>query len=773
MHVIAPAKPAHSETVQRFFRGALADIERGRLAQARNGCASVLALEPDHVEALHALGIIAYREGDIAGAAGWLRRALERASARADILNNLANLLAESGDNDEAARLLERAIRCDPEFAAARNNLGNLRRDRGEPLAAETLYREAQRLDPSYAAAHHNLGLALEDQGRSHEAIASYLEAIRLQPDNARSRNNVGLLLHKQGDCGAAEGHLRAAVRADPADPDARNNLGNLLHDEGLLEEALVEYREALRLRPGSAPVLANLGAAYHDQGRFDDAIAAYRAGLAQAPGDAGLHHNLGAVLQDAGRPEQAEAGFREALRLDSGNSAALGALAFWLQRCCAWDEVRPLAAALFSDHHLRSGRMAPFALMSFSASPAELRRAAEAHVAAEYSKVVPLPRRPLLSGRPRVGYLSSDFREHPVAYLMAELFELHDPARVEVFAYSCQGAGSRSAVRERIRGAARHFVDVEPLSPHRAARRIVEDGIDILVDLSGHTQFARGRITALRPAPVQVNFLGYPGTLGAPYVDYILTDRFVTPPQAQEHFSEKFVYLPHCYQPNDRRKEIAEAVGGRTQCGLPREGFVFCSFNKSYKLTPGMFAVWMRLLKAVAGSVLWLSDASATAMENLRREAQRQGVDAQRLVFAPRVDTVAEHLGRHRHADLFLDTLPYNAHTTASDALWAGLPVVTCAGETFAGRVAGSLLNAIGLPELVTDTLADYEALALRLAREPGLLAGLKARLEQNRLTWPLFDSARYTRDLERAYELMWERYRRGEAPGLIEVPA
>ncbi|MEK7223639.1 MAG: hypothetical protein AAB156_05145, partial [Pseudomonadota bacterium] len=372
---------------------------------------------------------------------------------------------------------------------------------------------------------------------------------------------------------------------------------------------------------------------------------------------------------------------------------------------------------------------------------------------------------------RLQIGYLSADLRQHPVACLIAELFELHDRSRVEVVAYSI-GADDGSDLRKRLVSACDRFVDLTALSYVEAACAIHKDGIDLLVDLQGYTRLARTPILALRPAPIQVNWLGYPGTMGAEFMDYIITDRFISPPDHAPFFSEKLVSLPDCYQINDRTRQIARKAPTRRACGLPARGFVFCCFNSTNKIMAPVFDVWMRLLRAVEGSVLWLLEANSGTIANLRREASVRGVAPDRLVFAPRA-SLENHLARHRLADLFLDTVPYNAHVTASDALWAGLPVLTCSGETFASRVAGSLLTAIRLPELITASLSEYETRALQLARNPSELAGLRERLSKNRLTTPLFDSERFTRHLERAYRMMWERYLSGETPHHIEVPA
>jgi protein O-GlcNAc transferase len=352
----------------------------------------------------------------------------------------------------------------------------------------------------------------------------------------------------------------------------------------------------------------------------------------------------------------------------------------------------------------------------------------------------------------------------------MAELFERHDKSKFEIIAYS-HAPDDRSELSRRLRYAFDGFIDIRAMTDAEASSRIKADKIDILVDLKGYTKGARTGITARRPAPIQVSFVGFPGTMGADFIDYIIADPIVLPFDQQPNYSERIVHLPHSYQPNDTKRLIANITPTRAECGLPESGFVFCSFNNSYKITPAFFDIWMRLLNAVPGAVLWLLDANGLVKDNLRREAAARGVDPGRLHFAPRIPS-PEHLAHHRLADLFLDTLPYNAHTTASDALWAGLPVLTCAGETFAGRVAASLLHAAGLPELVTDTLAGYEAMGLRLAREPELLQSLRHRLLGNRHSAPVFDIARYTLAYEAALTHMWDTFMRGHDPQGFAIP-
>jgi predicted O-linked N-acetylglucosamine transferase (SPINDLY family) len=367
-----------------------------------------------------------------------------------------------------------------------------------------------------------------------------------------------------------------------------------------------------------------------------------------------------------------------------------------------------------------------------------------------------------------RLGYLSADFRAHAVAYVIADVFEKHDRERFEVIGYSF-GPEDGSSMRRRLEKAFDRFVELRDTSFLEAARRIAGDEVDVLVDLTGYTQHARTEILALRPAPIQVNYWGYPGTMGARFMDYILVDDFIVPSAQQPFFTEKLVHLPGCYLPASQR-EISPRTVSRAEYGLPEKGFVYCCFNNNYKITPEMFDVWMGLLQAVPGSVLWLLEGNREAPPNLRREAEARGMPAERLVFAPRT-ALPDHLARHRVADLFLDTFPYNAHTTASDALWAGCPLVTLAGETFSSRVAGSLLRAIGLPELITTSLEQYRDTALRLARKGDALAELKSRLEANRAKSRLFDAGQFARHLEKAYSAMCQIHESGKEPCAFAV--
>lgn len=626
-----------------------------------------------------------------------------------------------------------------------------------EDLAgAEVHARCALARDGADADALHLLGASLLFQGRHAEALAPLEAAHRAAPRKG-SGHRLGYCLLALGEHARAADVLAAEVAAYPDLVNAHNALGVARVRQGRREEALAAFVAAARLDPASSEASTNAGGVLAELGRHDEAIPFLEAAARASPALAEAQFNLGIALQRAKRHEEAIERFARAHALAPRMPYALGQQVWNALAVCRWGGLEPLIDALRRQVNDEGIAASPFTFLAVSDDPAAQRRCAELHLAAS------LPRRPapLWRGeryahhRIRVAYLSADIREHAVAYLVAGLLERHDRARFETVVLS-YGADDGSPMRARLARAVERFVDARSMPDAQAAALLRELEIDIAVDLMGHTTDGRPGILAHRPAPVQLALLGYPGTSGTDFIDGVIADRIVVPEDERRHWSERVCYLGECYWPSDESRELA-AIGARSPtreaAGLPPEAFVFCCFNNNYKIGPRVFDAWMRLLAAVPDSVLWLLEDNAAARENLRREARARGVDAARLLFAPRVPH-AEHLTRHRLADLFLDTLPYNAHTGASDALWTGLPVVTCTGGAFAARVATSLLHAAGLPELATRTLAEYEALAAALARDGARLAGLRARLVARRASAPLFDADAYRRELEALYE-------------------
>ncbi len=555
------------------------------------------------------------------------------------------------------------------------------------------------------------------------------------------------------------------------------NEDGLALWHGGDLVGAERAFRAAIDAEPDFAPAFGNLGMVVWDQRRLDEGLALLTRAVELDPRHLNARLNLGNVLAMAGRREESVAHYREVLRSDPGHAEARANLLRPLMDLCEWDAV-DAEVRLLAERWAREGAGAwldcatPYTSLLVPLAPAFRLAVARHHAGRIVARAgPPVHRTPRPRGkRLRIGYASADFHDHAVAHLMVGLFERHDRTRFELYGYAF-GHDDGSDYRRRIAAACDGFVDLRSAPFRTAAERIAADGLDVLVDLMGHTGGSRPEVFALRPAPLQATWLGFPGTTGGGYMDYLVADRIVLPESDLDSCSEQIVWLPDCYMPTDDTQPIAARVPSRVECGLPERGVVFCVFNQTAKIDAAIFASWMRVLAAVPDSVLWLSGASPGARRNLEQAAARASVAPARLVFASHVASKAEHLARHRVADLFLDTHLYNAHTTACDALWAGLPVLTCPAPAFPGRVATSLLHAVGLPELSVATLADYERAAIGLARAPERRVELRARIARNGHAAPLFDTTRFARSLERVYEAMWARHQRGEPPARIGV--
>jgi len=642
----------------------------------------------------------------------------------------------------------------------------------GKPDEALLKYKKAVALKPDYINAYINIINILTEQGRLDEVVLQYKRVIALKPDQAEFHYNLGAILNKQGKPDEAMVRYAEAIALKPDFALARYNLGVLLNEQGKPDEAIAQYAAAIAANPDFAAARFNLGNLLNERGKPDEAIVQYAAAITLKPDMAEAHINLGKILKDRGMVNEAVLLYEQALVLQPDNSSRLAELVHFTYNVCAWDKIGAHETRLLDRVRQKQEGISPFAILGMHSTAED-----QLICARSFMRGKEQPQQALFThnskktgDRIKIGYFSSDFYNHATAYLIAELFEHHDRSRFSIAGYS-YGPDDKSDLRKRLVKAFDSFVDLRDLSDRDAAQKIYDDGVDILIDLKGgHTTDANIGIPAYRPAPVQVNYLGYPGTMGASFIDYIIADRFIIPEDQEQFYSEKVVCLPDCYQPNDTHRKIAEPVPTREACGLPERGFVFCCFNASYKITPQVFDIWMRLLQRVPDSVLWLLEINKAVKGNLKQEAERRGINPERIVFSPKMP-IPEHLARHRLADLFLDTLPINAHTTASDALWAGLPVLTCAGSTFAGRVAGSLLKAADLPELITYSLEDHETLALQLAQNPAQLSAIRQKLERTRLQVPLFDIGKFTKNLEKSYQTMWDIRQAGEGPKSFTV--
>jgi predicted O-linked N-acetylglucosamine transferase (SPINDLY family) len=674
---------------------------------------------------------------------------------------------------DEARVLYEKILALEDKHTGALSNLGIIHFQCGNSDEGIRLIERSLSINPDQPITLHSYANALQQLNRLGEALANYDRVLALRPDYAEAYYNRGNTLQRINRLDDAITSYDRAIALRPDFFEAHGNRGVVLENLNRLEEALASCNRVLALRPDAVHAHNNRGNILKKLGRLDEALASYDRALALQIDYVEAHYNRGNTLQYfLNRPDEALASYDRALELRTDYPYLIGAWLHCKMHCCDWKNLDAAWTQLKSAIDRGERASAPFAMPAIPATPAQQQRCAQICIRDRF----PLRAAPLVRGnsishdRVRIGYFSSDFCDHPVSHLITQLIESHDRSRFEVVGLSF-GPPAHDAWRRRLEKAFDRFVDVESRTDQEVAALAREQEIDIAVDLNGFTKGARTGIFALRAAPVQVNYLGYPGTLGASYMDYLIADATVIPPGDREYYDEKVVYLPFSFQVNCSAKEIPDLPFSRAELGLPQDVFVFCCFNHNYKITPDLFAIWMRLLHAVDASVLWLSGGNSVAARNLRLEAENRGISPERLVFAPRMESLADHLARHRQADLFLDTFYYNAHTTASDALWAGLPVLTCLGNTFAGRVAASLLKAVGLPELITHSHAEYETLALALATQPERLAAIRRKLALNRTTYPLFDTARFTRHLEAAYMKMYGRYQAGLPPDNIVV--
>jgi predicted O-linked N-acetylglucosamine transferase (SPINDLY family) len=680
-----------------LLQEALPFHQKGRLQEARELYQNILSLNPKYFDALHLLAVL---EG-------------------------------QSGDHVKAFALFDEAIKINGKSAALFNNRGTLLKEFKRHEEALASCDEAIRLKPEYAEAFYNRGNALNDLKRYDEALASYEQAIRLKPEYAEAFNNRGNLLNEFKRHEDALASCDEAIRLKPEYAEAFNNRGNALNELKRFDEALASYEQAIRFKPDFTEAFNNRGIALNELKRYEEALASCDEAIRLKPEYAEAFNNRGAPLNELERYDEALASFEQALRLKPDYEFVQGFVAFLSNRICHWAALEVSIAKIADDLSAGIAISDPFPVLSLLDAPELHKKASLIWVQKKVQPSGLLGSIPAAQRNEKIhlAYLSADFHEHATSYLMAELFELHDRSRFELTAISF-GPPTDKPIGDRLQAAFDRFIDVRQRSDLDVARLCREMEVDIAVDLKGYTRDSRPGILAERCAPVQINWLGYPGSMAAPFIDYLVADPALITQDDLQHYSEKVIWLPHTYQVNDRTRKISDKVFTRLECGLPEKGFVFCCFNNNYKILPATFAIWMRLLHRVPGSVLWLLEDNPTASKNLRQEAQARGVDPSRLVFAPRWP-LAEHLARHRLADLFIDTWPYNAHTTASDALWAGLPLVTRSGKSFASRVAASLLKAVGLEELITDSDDAYEALAIKLAQHPQDLQASKKNLQ------------------------------------------
>jgi predicted O-linked N-acetylglucosamine transferase (SPINDLY family) len=791
--------PAHAEAHVNLSN---ALRELAQLDAAESALVQAISINPHLGYAYYNLAALQTEQQRHGEAIPNFNKAIEILPAEEVIYRDLCLALAQSGQLETAKQVSTKGISINPQFAEFHMILGELHYQLQEFVQAIACFKNVILIQPEYVQPYINIGKILQKQGKLEDVITLYLKALELDPNHAGLNFDVGLVFKQQGKLDDAILYYKKSLMLRPDFIEAQNNLGGIFKDQGKLDEAIACYQRALEINPESAEVYCNMGLILKSCGQLNEAVNYFKQAIHYNPNSADAHCNLGNASVELGNLEQAIACFHKTLDLKPDFTNAhygLGALLMaqqkysesivylkqvvklepnhytaktlilhQMQHMCTWENIgeitHEIRCAVVDSPVSEKNMFPPLAFLSIPGATAEeQKRCAERWVDSEL-KFLPELRKKLdfeyshaTENKIRIGYLSADFRQHPVSFLMAEVFELHNRSRFHITAYAYDTDGS-TPMRNRLESAFDQFIDIHDLSLEDAAKRINADHIDILVDLTGHTQNSRTGILALRPAPVQVNYLGYPGTIGADFVDYLIADRFTIPPEMKKHYTEKVVWMPDCFQANDRQRP-RPASPNRKTCGLPDKAFVFCCFNQTLKITPEMFEIWCRLLTNVPDSILWLSASTPQAEENLRREMRQRGLQTDRLIMAP-LRYREEHLARLQCADLFLDTLPFNAGTTCSDALWMGLPVITCAGDAFASRMAGSLLSAIGMPELITYNLKDYYLLALDLSTNRRKLETVRSKIMASHDSAPLFDSPLFTHHLEVIFTRMMDAY-------------
>ncbi len=699
-------------------------------------------------------------------------KVLNEAYPRVPFLFNLAGVCYKSiGELHSSAKMFETAVNIKPDYFEAHKNLGLVFKNLGQVEASIDSLKMAISIKSEYFEAHYNLAIILKELGQYDDALKSYQKAISINPNFANAYNNLGNLFLDLGREDDAINSYFKAIQINPNFAQAHNNLGNLFTDIEKYDEAIKSYKKAIKANPQLFEAINNLGNLFKTLNQHDSAINNYKKAIAINPNFAEAHYNLGVMYKKMNKKAQALISLEHAWALKPSMDYILGDLLSAKCNFCLWDDYYALIDELKLKISKNQKVVNPFNLLGLVDDPFLQRQATQIFTNHQYQKKHALPEIEQYQKHPRIiiGYFSADFHNHATMHLMAELFEFHDKSLFKIIAFSF-GPDKQDKWRKRAAHSFDKFIDVRHKSDLEVSLLAREMEIDIAVDLKGYTRDCRPKIFAESCAPIQVSFLGYPGTMATEFIDYLIADQTLIPEEKRDYYSEKIVYMPYSYQVNVANREVSKDKVYRHDHGLPKKGFVFCCFNNNYKITIPVFSIWMRILEAVEDSVLWLLENDSITTKNLIKEAAKFGVNEDRLVFAEMVP-VEDHLNRIRLADLFIDTLPCNAHTTASDALRMGVPVLTCLGESFASRVAASLLSTLKLPGLITHNHSDYESLAIELATQPKKLKVIKDMLSINLSSEPLYNAKLFTKNIESAYMHMYDRQFKGLAPDHIYI--
>ena len=729
-----------------------------------------IAINPDFAEAHHSLGGGLKELGRLDEAVNSFNKALELQPNFSEAHNNLANTFKELGQLEDAVNSYEKALSINSDYPSTHNNLGNAFKELGQLNDAAKSYQNALVINPDYSDSHNNLGVIFYELDKYDEAVQSYERALAIDPEYAEAHNNLGVTLKKLGHLEEAVKSYEKALIIDPNYSDSYNNLGVVQKKQGKLDAAVKSYKSALAINSGDADTHNNLGIALVELEHLDDAIESYGRAIRINPELAEAHNNLGHVLSKLNQYLDSLKAYEKAFTIKPDLNDVLGNILSAKMNSCNWDGLPKLLNKTRAKINKNIRVIDPFTLFGLIDDPVLTRKAIELRVNTDHPKSHLLPKISLYPqhSKIRIGYFSGDFRAHPVSYLTAELYELHNRSQFEIHAFSL-GPDTKDEMNLRIKAGVDQFHDVRSMSHKEIALLARSFEIDIAIDLAGLTAESRTDVFAMSVAPIQLSYIGFLGTMGASYYDYLIADKIMIPEKNQKDYSEKIVYLPS-FQVNDSKDLPPDISLSRKDVGLPDKGFVFCCFNNTYKFTPIIFDSWARILKQVNESVLIVFVNNDLSKTNLLKEIALRDVDPDRLIFGDSLPR-PEYLARYRTADLFLDTSPYNAGTTASDALRMGLPMITNIGKSYQARMGASILNALNLPELVTTSLEEYESLAIELATDTDKYKIIKDKLVNNLLIAPLFNTPLFTRNIESAYKIMYEKYQQNKKPDHIYV--
>jgi len=787
-----PTYNVQNQSEQSRFALGLSQFQKGQLDEAINTLNSLLSINPNHLDALHLSGVIFGQLKETKKAITNFQKALKINPNDDELHSNLGNAFADDAQFELAVTHFDYAIKLNTNNFVTHSNRGRALHALSLFDEAITSYNKAITLNKNYADVHFNRGITLYTLNRLTEALSSfenainsrkeyaeaffnsgivlqtlmryeealtnYKKAIQINPNYAEAHHNCGVVLKELKSLEASLLYYDKSISINPIFVEAYNNRGILQLELNNPILALVNFDKAISIKPELASAYSNRGNALKELKKYEDALISYEKAIILKNDYAEAYFNKSVVLKELNLIDEAILNLEKVYELNPNFAFLKGLLLHYMMIVCRWDRFNSLSHEIKSDISNLKNSTDPFGLQAFCDEESLLQQAARIFSASKFPKNNLIQQKRRSNSKIKVGYLCGEFREHATAILMVNLWELHNRDKFEVIGLD-NGLDDGSKFRKRVLNSLDKVFNISSLNDVEVVNLINNEGIDILINLNCFFGQQRNAVFSYKPAPIQVNYLGFPGTLGTEYMDYIIADEVVIKPTSMNYYSEKIVFLPESYQATDRNRYISEKLFLREELGLPNNGFIFCCFNNNYKITPATFDGWMRILSAVENSVLWLLEDNSHAVVNLKKEAQIRGISPSRLVFAKRID-VTEHLARQKVADLFLDTLPYNAHTTASDALWAGLPLLTCKGNSFAGRVAASLLEALDVAELVTATQDEYEAKAIDLGNNPIKIKFIKDKIILNKLTKPLFNTKQFTQHIEAAYLEMYKRF-------------